>query len=157
MNQVPYSQLGRYPWTLLLSYAFCLMHVDTHFCKKKMQHYAVNVGWHSVVSVATRYGLDGAGIESRWGQGFPHLSTMALGPTQPPIQWLPGLSWGYSGQEHGVDHAPHVALRLTKEESYTYTPHGPLWSLIGLHTENTRWNSTNLVTQAIRHLGFVYL
>jgi len=44
------------------------------------------------VSTATRYGLDGAGIESRWRRDFPHLSGPALGPTQPPIQWVPGHS-----------------------------------------------------------------
>jgi len=27
-----------------------------------------------------------------WGRDFPHLSI--LGPTQPPLQWLPGLSRG---------------------------------------------------------------
>ena len=35
----------------------------------------------SVVGIATGYGLDGPGIESRWGQGFQHLSRPALGPT----------------------------------------------------------------------------
>ena len=44
--------------------------------------------------IATRYGLDGPGIESRWGRDFPHPSRPALGPTQPPVQWLPGLSRG---------------------------------------------------------------
>jgi hypothetical protein len=43
------------------------------------------------VVIATRYGLDGQGIESRWGRDFPHLSRPVLGPTQPPIQWVPGL------------------------------------------------------------------
>jgi hypothetical protein len=39
----------------------------------------------SVVGIATRYGLDGPGIEFRRGRGFPHSSRPALGSTQPPI------------------------------------------------------------------------
>ena len=49
------------------------------------------MGWDSVVGIVTRYGLGGPGIESRWGRDFPHLSRLALGPTQPPIQWVLGL------------------------------------------------------------------
>jgi hypothetical protein len=30
---------------------------------------------------ATRYGLNGPGIESRWGRDFPHPFITALGPT----------------------------------------------------------------------------
>jgi hypothetical protein len=46
------------------------------------------------VGIATRYGLDGLGIESRWGRDFPHPSRPVLGPTQPLIQWVPDLSQG---------------------------------------------------------------
>jgi hypothetical protein len=45
----------------------------------------------TVVDVATRYGLDGPGIESRWeGGDFSYPFTPALGTTQPPIQWVSG-------------------------------------------------------------------
>jgi hypothetical protein len=54
--------------------------MDLHVCRD------------SEVAIATRYGLDGPGIESHWGQDFPHLSIPALMPTQPPTQWVPGLS-----------------------------------------------------------------
>ena len=48
----------------------------------------------SVVGIATGYGLDGPGIESRWRRDFPHLSRPALEPTQSPAQREPGLSRG---------------------------------------------------------------
>ena len=34
----------------------------------------------SVVGIATGYGLDGPGIESRWERDFPHLSRLSWGP-----------------------------------------------------------------------------
>jgi len=34
----------------------------------------------SLVGIATGYGLDDPGIESRWRRDFPHLSRPALGP-----------------------------------------------------------------------------
>ena len=48
----------------------------------------------SSVGIATRYGLDGSGIESRCGRDFPHLSRPALGPIQPYKQWVPGKAAG---------------------------------------------------------------
>ena len=51
-------------------------------------------GRDSLVGIATRYGLDSPGIESQWGQNFPHLYRPALGLTQPPAQWVPRLYRG---------------------------------------------------------------
>jgi hypothetical protein len=48
--------------------------------------------------MATRYWLDGPGIESRCGLDFPHPSRPALGLNQPPVQWVPRLSRGVSGR-----------------------------------------------------------
>ena len=64
-------------------------------------HYSYNyvrlghhVGHESSVGIATHYGLDGPGIESRCGRYFPHPSRPAPRPTQPRVQWVPGRSRG---------------------------------------------------------------
>ena len=47
-----------------------------------------------VVGIATGYGLDGPGIESRWGAIFSAPVQTGPGATQPPVQWVSGLSRG---------------------------------------------------------------
>jgi hypothetical protein len=53
--------------------------------------YLISGGPGSSVGIANGYGLDGPGIESRWGRHFLHLFRPALGPIQLPVQRVPGL------------------------------------------------------------------
>jgi len=75
------------------------------------------------VGIATRYGLDGPGIETRWMRDFPHPSSPApvahsascsLGTGSP--------SRGYSGRCFTLTTHPHLAPRLKKGYSCTSTP-----------------------------------
>ena len=45
----------------------------------------------SSVGIATRFRLDGPGIESRWGRGFRTRPDRPWGPTQPSLDWVLGL------------------------------------------------------------------
>ena len=80
------------------------------------------MGRDSAVGIATHYRLDSPGIETQWGRDFLHLSRLALGPVQPPTQWVPG---------HGIDH-PHPTSTKIKEgvQLYLYSTSGPLWPVI---------------------------
>jgi hypothetical protein len=73
------------------------------------------MGRDSAVGIATRCGLDGPGVEFLCGRDFPHLSRPPLGPTQPPIQWVPGLYRGQSDLGVALTTHPHLAPRLKIE------------------------------------------
>jgi hypothetical protein len=51
------------------------------------------------------------------------VSRTALGPTQPPIQWVPGiLSLGVKQPGSEADHSPPSSSEVKNVYSYTSTP-----------------------------------
>ena len=80
----------------------------------------------SVVGIVTGYGLDGLGIESRWGRDFPHLSRPALGP---PSLMYKGYRIFPGGKERPGRYAdpspPSSAVGHETIELYLYSPYGP--------------------------------
>ena len=62
----------------------------------------------SICGIATHYGLDDPGIKSRCQQDCQHPTGPALGPTQPPIQWILCLFPG--GKVARALHWPHTSI-----------------------------------------------
>jgi hypothetical protein len=80
------------------------------------------MGRDSSVGIATRYGLDDPGIESRWrGEIF---STRSDRPWGPPSLLYYGYRAFPGGKAAGAScyHPSHLQPRLRKEYSYTSTP-----------------------------------
>jgi hypothetical protein len=88
--------------------------IAPHFLKVRFSVTLTSAGPGSSVGIATGYGLDGSRIESRWRRGFPHLSRPALGPTQPPVQWVPGLSRGKERPGRDADPSPPSSAVVMK-------------------------------------------
>jgi hypothetical protein len=79
----------------------------------------------SSVILALGYGLDDRGFGSRQGLGtflFTTASRPALGPIQPPVQWVPGaLSLGVKQPSSETDHSPPSSAEVKNAWSYTST------------------------------------
>jgi hypothetical protein len=71
------------------------------------------VSWDNSIGTATRYGLDGPGIEYRWGTA------------PPPVQWLPGLFLG--SEAAGAWRLPTSIEVKERLELYLFSPSGSSW------------------------------
>ena len=106
----------------------------------------ISLGRDTSVDITAGYELDGPGIEFQRGRDFPHLSRPVLGPTQPRVQWVPGLSWGKKRPGRDADSSsllvpwsrsraipllplwtvrPVQSLSACTVELYLYSPYGP--------------------------------
>ena len=95
-------------------------------------HTHLSKGWDSSVATATRYGLDGPGIESRWGQDFSHPSRPALGAHPPSYTMGTGPFPGVKRPGRGVDHPSIYSTEVKKRvELYLYSSFGPSCPILG--------------------------
>jgi hypothetical protein len=92
----------------------------------------VSVVRDSSVSIATRYGLDGPGIESRWGARFS--APVQTCPGAHPASYAMGTG-SFSGVKlpgRGVDHPPPTSAEVKERiELYVYSPFGHSWPVLG--------------------------
>jgi len=97
------------------------------FSNSYISKYSIMLLVVRVFGIATGYGLDGPGIESRWGARFPAL--VQTGPGAHPASCtlgtrsFPGVKSG-----RGVTLTPHPtssAVGHERVELYLYSPYGP--------------------------------
>jgi hypothetical protein len=109
-------------WGPLHSLALQVTSMEISLCKEYKGYWCLNRSRGSSVSIVSDYGLDDRAIEVRSPTGADFLASAsrpALGPTQPLIQWLPGVERG-----RGVTLTTHLHLvpRLRMSRSYTSSP-----------------------------------
>jgi hypothetical protein len=86
----------------------------------------------SSVGIATCYGLDGSGIESRWGKIF---HARPYRPWGPPSLLYDGYRVTFPGVKRpgrGVDNPPPSSTKVKERvELYIYSLPGPSWHVLG--------------------------
>ena len=106
-------------------------------------------GRDSSVGKATRYGLDGPGIEFRWEPDFPHLSRQVLGPISLLYNGCRAFPWGKAAGAWCWPPTPSSAEVKERVELYLYSPSGPSWPVIG-------WTFYTLLPTLIRTILTLY-
>ena len=90
-----------------------------------------SVVWNNSVGIATRYGLDGPGIETWWGKFSVPVQT---GPGAHPASYNMGIGSfpRIKRVGRGVNHpSPPSAEAKNTVELYLYALYAPSWQVIG--------------------------
>jgi hypothetical protein len=85
-----------------------------------------------LVTIETRYGLNGAGIESRWRQDF--FAPVQTDPGAHPTSYRMGTGSFPGGKRpgRGVDYPPLSSAEVKERvDPYFYSPSGHSWSVLG--------------------------
>jgi hypothetical protein len=131
------------PYNLSFSYP---LYRHSSSCFVPVKYYAVDkipkftfvfpqsLGRNSSVGKATCYGLDGPGIESRWGEKTKFSAPVQTGPGALPAFYTIGTGTFPRVKRPGLvgDH-PHPSSAEIKEniELYLSSPSGPSWPVPG--------------------------
>jgi hypothetical protein len=92
------------------------------------------MGRDSSAGIATRYRLNDPGIESRGRRDCLKPSRPILGPIQPSIQWVRGLSLGVKWPGGGVDN-PSLSSAEVKERIQLYL-YSSFWAVVACSRVN---------------------
>jgi hypothetical protein len=91
------------------------------------------VGRDSSVGIATRYGLDGPGIESRWGARFTAPVQTGSGAHSASCTMGTGSFPGVKRPRRGGDHPPQTSAEVKERvELYLHPSFGPSWPVVVL-------------------------
>ena len=83
----------------------------------------------SSVGIVTDYGLDGPGSNTGGDEIF-RPSSPVLGPTHPPVKWVPGLSGGKVRPGRAADHSHPILVPQSWKSRAIPLP--TLWATPGL-------------------------
>jgi hypothetical protein len=112
-----------YPHACYISHHLILFDLTTNYVSLPYTD-----SWDSAVGIVTRYGAgQPRGQSSSLGGGknfhFYMSSELALGPTQPPMQWVAGvLPPGVKWLRREADHSPPTSAEVKKTWVYISTP-----------------------------------
>ena len=112
----------------LFSGSEVVAHIQADRCRS-FSTYSITSRPGSSVSIATDYGLDGPG-SNPGGDEILCLSRPALGPTQPPVKWVRGISREYKCSQ-GVLLTTHPLL-VPRSWKSRVIPLPTLWATPGL-------------------------
>jgi hypothetical protein len=113
--------------------AFCILLLNK-FLIVTLSAYLDHMSRDSSVCIALGYKLGDRGSWVRFPAGTANFSLhtaprTALGPTQPPIQWVPGSPW-LKRPKREADHSPHLVPRSKNEWGYNSSPPIRLYGLV---------------------------